>query len=785
MIQHDLNHGPARQISQNPKFSRYRAVRLPDGPIQTAPPAGDLEALPPVQNDTISRSRSRYHRKPSKQSPLTNPPPKGPPRPKPEVVPQSHPPALSALKGEICNISDEEDLPFCPKQSETIPSREPLGKEHETHDQQRGPAPVTYLSHGQNGFQNGKRLQKRRKDGYDPSRAQQEAHEILDAEEERMQRQKCRFAGKHNRPYPRKADAAAVNMDKDDENQPLRERLSRSPTKRMPGQVGRLSSPPRVQKDAITGSLFPGTDAPISAVNAGERKVTVKWYKLSIDLPVTPSTTSFSLLKSASQLLSGDIDPGVSVLMECYSKLGLERILRNYEHIRDVMNSWDADADNHLRIAPKTLESAASLELKGAPSEQPEASIIMQHSMRPGKWEKRLVALRSDGQISVAKKEGDTPLNICHLSDFDVYSPTRQQLSKLRPPKKHCLAVKSQQKSTMFMSGENFVHFFATGDKALASTWHNTIQDWRSWYLINVLGAGQPSAQQNSLHRSQSRRRSIDSLTHQANISRHAGGLSDSETQKRPTTAPGNEPITGAFHRRKQSTTTRVPPSSFPKSFPDIESNPNPPDAFTPNSLLASVQSQGQPTSSDAQRGSSSSHQRSRSRSRTRSNSLTSTSAPILSGLPANPAAPPTISATMKRTPSLRSSSRRQPAPIPAAPHQQPLVDLTPKYQEPPQHARKGRGVAAEPGKQLIDLATGIEREPGAIEVPSATTWRRPSALAGGESAGIGIGHRRGRGSVDAGVGVGRRSMSRDRGPGSVGEETGFTGGGLLARGRR
>jgi hypothetical protein len=54
-----------------------------------------------------------------------------------------------------------------------------------------------------------------------------------------------------------------------------------------------------------------------------------------------------------------------------------------------------------------------------------------------------------------------------------------------------------------------------------------------------------------------------------------------------------------------------------------------------------------------------------------------------------------------------------------------PLVDLTPAYQEPPQHARKGRGVAVEPGVPLIDAATGPEPV-GAIPVPPLTTWRRP-----------------------------------------------------------
>ncbi|KAB8067935.1 hypothetical protein BDV29DRAFT_185375 [Aspergillus leporis] len=88
---------------------------------------------------------------------------------------------------------------------------------------------------------------------------------------------------------------------------------------------------------------------------------------------------------------------------------------------------------------------------------------------------------------------------------------------------------------------------------------------------------------------------------------------------------------------------------------------------------------------------------RANSRPNSRSNTMTSTHAPDLNGL-------------TKRSLSVKTK---------------PLVDLTPVYQEPPQHIRKGRGVAVEPGVPLVEAATGLE-PPGGIAIPSATTWRRP-----------------------------------------------------------
>lgn len=240
-------------------------------------------------------------------------------------------------------------------------------------------------------------------------------------------------------------------------------------------------------KTAVNGPQ--ATDAPVSAVNAGERRVEIRFEKSKISLPVIPSTTVKDLLNSASVIMSQPIDPRTAVLLETYGPLGLERPLRRYEHIRDVMNSWDSDTQNHLAILSQAECAATGLEQHDAPTTQPSQSMVqLYHSRRPGKWEKHWMFLRPDGQVTASSKENDSnAANMFHLSDFDIYMPTRKELKKVRPPKKICFAVKSQQRSIMFESTENFVHFFATNDKAVADLWYNAVQSWRSWYLANIL----------------------------------------------------------------------------------------------------------------------------------------------------------------------------------------------------------------------------------------------------------------------------------------------------------
>jgi len=233
-------------------------------------------------------------------------------------------------------------------------------------------------------------------------------------------------------------------------------------------------------------------DAPVSAVNAGERRVEVRFDKSKITLPVTPSTTVKDLLNSASVIMSQPINPRTSVLVETYYPLGLERPLRRYERIRDVMNSWDSDTQNYLMILPPSECAAVGLEQKDAPEEQPSHIILnLYHSQKPGKWEKHWMILKEDGQVTASIKQNDgNAANAFHMSDFDVYMPSRKQMKKLKPPKKICFAIKSQERSIMFESTENFVHFFATNDKAIADQWYNAAQAWRSWYLVNILGEG-------------------------------------------------------------------------------------------------------------------------------------------------------------------------------------------------------------------------------------------------------------------------------------------------------
>jgi hypothetical protein len=518
---------------------------------------------------------------------------------------------------------------------------------------------------------------------------------------------------------------------------------------------------PDTQDDSTQKNMAlpaPGIDAPVSAVNAGERRVLVKCKSSSLKLPVTPTTRVKDIIFSAANCFSERIDPKNAIVVESFSSLGLERPLRRYEHVRDVLNSWSSDDANALIISDPPFDGATrKLELQAAPRTAPkDAKFYVYHSSRPGKWDKRYITLRTDGQVVLSKKsdakEAKDFTNVCHMSDFDIYTPTGRQLAKsVRPPKKICFAIKSQQKSSMFLSTENFLRFFATSDSTIGQGFYDAVHAWRSWYLVHVLEVGKTNETANATvpppmsrdgysppSTRQQRHISTDTIPYQLgsfkpliDFGRNAEpSVSVPEKVVEETNATSRD----MFLRKKQARDHAPPPSSFSVNLPALETqkeslSPQDDDStFSPDSLLGRTYSQRQAAQRerDARDGNSSepflSHGLLKNLSPTSTDQASSINTPF-----SNPS-----SRGNSRSNTVRSNHR----PAEGFSHSRsnsvrkgkPLVDLTPTYREPPQHARKGHGVKIDSGMPLVEAATGLEAIPGVPNIPPATTWRRDEA---------------------------------------------------------
>ncbi|CAI6096441.1 unnamed protein product [Clonostachys chloroleuca] len=318
------------------------------------------------------------------------------------------------------------------------------------------------------------------------------------------------------------------------------------------------------------GGVVPGIDAPTSASNGGERRVTVRCLSSTINLPVTPDTTPVDIAYSTANFITHTINPANTIVVECYDVLGLERRVRRYERIRDVMNSWDRDQLNSLMVLceddleeHRDLDAAAVSRTEEAPTG---FCYQLYHCSKPGKWNKRWITLMDNGQIFAAKRPDSKPTDkdsvmLCHLSDFDIYTPGESQMKRhIRPPKKYCYGVKSQQKANFFANQDNFLHYFCTEDRDLANRLYELIHGWRSWYLAHKqIGIFKPKEEEPPLR---PRTKTNESLKKSMSIARR-------NTQRSPRLSLEKTPYTiGEFAPLLDMSDFDKPLEEFGKNIP-------------------------------------------------------------------------------------------------------------------------------------------------------------------------------------------------------------------------
>ena len=144
----------------------------------------------------------------------------------------------------------------------------------------------------------------------------------------------------------------------------------------------------------------------------------------------------------------------------------------------EISDSAEQDEDLEIDFVPRSEDPPRGFKL------------YLYHSQRPGRWSKRHITLLEDGRMFLSKKP-DLNLNdkdcqaLCNLTDYDLYNPTVTEMKKhLKPPKRFCYALKSQQKTMIFENTENYVHFFSADDPQVAVAFRERVHVWRSWYLL-------------------------------------------------------------------------------------------------------------------------------------------------------------------------------------------------------------------------------------------------------------------------------------------------------------
>ncbi|KAL1387286.1 hypothetical protein HDK64DRAFT_132997 [Phyllosticta capitalensis] len=771
------------------RFSRYRSLRKPNLQDTSNDPPPPPMPPPPEQTSTmtaLSRSMSRYH---SKRPPASAPAPPLPVPPSVARAPTQRSNAFPPARSRAANLpagptaapsrdDDDDDRHYAEAAREeamrmlegdsspaTSHAQLKAEKRAKLEEAERLKAKQIAEEHER---RKAERIRKYHEKKAEELRAQelkarQEAirAEALRAQQEEEQRQeemererwptpKNAQRYSHSPPSPspdsgQKRERLGLLRKRRDESPPQPVQVPEAPRSR---QVSNEPADPVTIKPG-GGGVVPGLDAPVSAVNSGDRRVMVECNSQRILLPVTPDTTCMDLIRSAANVLSEPIDPQASVMLEFFTKCGVQRPLRKYERVRDVLNSWDTDRQNNLvLIESPTGGRDHDLSVGSVPEAKPTGqSCFMYYSQKPGKWSKRFITMQTNGQLTWAKNDsGKDTTVICHLSDFDIYTPTPSQQRKIKPPKKYCFAVKSQQRSTMFETTASYVHFFSTSHKDNAADFFSSVQGWRSWYLVRVMGEG--------LKKPKAGDQLAQNLTSTRKVSGTHGQTQETKAPHRPHTSDSSHYQIGSFK-------PFFDPNSFePTSTPELSLQqpkvPSPPDrmmsmrnrshppvSYQNNSRLNSMSANN--TSSDEEGPFSSGGLLGRTYSQRQRVAAQRDAAgrnagpfgdgpSLLNNLSSSVPSRSSIdeSARPQRMNSVRSTRGSGQGEAPRRTNTtrmpKPLIDLTPQYQAPPQFQKKGKGFnpTSLGSGGLIDSATSPEV---AIQIPPSKDWR---ARAGG-----------------------------------------------------
>jgi hypothetical protein len=165
------------------------------------------------------------------------------------------------------------------------------------------------------------------------------------------------------------------------------------------------------------------------------------------------------------------------MVFELAQDFGMERPIRSYELISDVVESWNKDKSvNTLLVRLTPL--ANLLSRSAIPTSSPTHRGVVEWESKRGKWNKRYMELREHSLWLSKRDSGKDEQFLCSLSKFDAYVVKRLH----KAPKAFVFAVKSTENMSLFESKADYLHVFSCGQQE-GEKWLEKILLARSYVL--------------------------------------------------------------------------------------------------------------------------------------------------------------------------------------------------------------------------------------------------------------------------------------------------------------
>ncbi|GAC99765.1 hypothetical protein PHSY_007368 [Pseudozyma hubeiensis SY62] len=198
-----------------------------------------------------------------------------------------------------------------------------------------------------------------------------------------------------------------------------------------------------------------------------------------VEVPVSARARDLALEVIERERLPMDDSKGGWVVFDCSAQLGIERPLREYEMVTEVMNVRAHPKTDYFLI--KRTELSSYLSIRSVPSSSPALAGWVYVQDRKKKWNKRWLELRDHALYHAKNEKGKDEVSICQISTFDVYLVDS---SAIKMPKANGFALRSQDPITMFEKPEqDYMHYFCLTDPAAHRDWVRAILNVRTYIL--------------------------------------------------------------------------------------------------------------------------------------------------------------------------------------------------------------------------------------------------------------------------------------------------------------
>ncbi|SPO29363.1 uncharacterized protein UTRI_04908_B [Ustilago trichophora] len=225
--------------------------------------------------------------------------------------------------------------------------------------------------------------------------------------------------------------------------------------------------------------IAPATAAPAEPRQPHKVYILSRQRFTVVEVPISARARDLALEVIERERLPMDDSKGGWVVFDCSAQLGIERPLREYEMITDVVNVRAHPKTDFLLI--KRTELSPYLSIRSVPTSSPALAGYVYVQDRKKKWNKRWLELRDHGLYHAKNEKGKDETSICQISTFDVYLVDS---GVVKMPKANGFALRSQDQITMFEKpDQDYIHYFCLTDPAAHRDWVRAILNARTYIL--------------------------------------------------------------------------------------------------------------------------------------------------------------------------------------------------------------------------------------------------------------------------------------------------------------